>query len=32
MAATNDRLYLADTRGTIAFYDLPAQAATAVAR
>jgi hypothetical protein len=26
MAATNDRLYLADPRGTIAFYDLPAQA------
>jgi hypothetical protein len=32
MAATNDRLYLADPGGTIAFYDLPAQAAGTTAR
>ncbi|MGP8243534.1 MAG: hypothetical protein ACLQVN_03340 [Bryobacteraceae bacterium] len=32
MAATNDRLYLADQGGTIAFYDLPPQAAAAAAR
>lgn len=32
MAATNDRLYLADPRGTVAFYDLPARPATAAAR
>jgi hypothetical protein len=32
MAATNERLYLADARGTIAFYDLPAQAAATSAR
>jgi hypothetical protein len=32
MAATNDRLYLADPGGTIAFYDLPPQAAGTTAR
>ena len=32
MASTNDRLYLADPGGTIAFYDLPAQAAGTTAR